>query len=123
MINSKGDRWCVYGSSPILNATENVINVNELNGRGVSLLHEAAAKGDAEEVKLLLLRGAEVNRQSLNGSSPLHEAVRAGKTMTAYVLIEHGADLFSETDNGLLPEDLAPNVHMKRLLHKAMALK
>lgn len=123
MINSKGDRSCVYGSPPILNATENVINVNELNGRGVSLLHEAAAKGDAEEVKLLLLRGAEVNRQSLNGSSPLHEAVRAGKTMTAYVLIEHGADLFSETDNGLLPEDLAPNVHMKRLLHKAMALK
>lgn len=123
MITSKSDRSCVYGSPPILNATENVIHVNELNSRGVSLLHEAAAKGDAEKVKLLLLRGAEVNRQSLNGSSPLHEAVRAGKTVTASVLIEHGADLFSETDNGLLPGDLAGNVHMKRLLHKAMALK
>lgn len=109
--------------APIASAIEEVTNVNELNSCGVSLLHEAAAKGDAEGVKLLLVHGAEVNRQSLNGSSPLHEAVREGNAVTASVLIEHGADLFSETDNGMLPIDLAQDPEMKRFIENAMALK
>lgn len=109
--------------APIASKIEEVIDVNELNSRGVSLLHEAAAKGDAEGVKLLLLHGAEVNRQSLNGSSPLHEAVREGNGVTASILIEHGADLFTETDNGLLPIDIARDPDIKRFIEKAMALK
>ena len=100
-----------------------VTNVNELNSNGVSLLHEAAAKGDTEGVKLLLEHGAEVNRQSLNGSSPIHEAVREGNVVTASILIEHGADLFSETDNGLLPVDMAKDIEIKRFIENAMALK
>ena len=100
-----------------------VEDVNELNRYGVSLLHEAAAKGDTEGVKLLLEHGAEVNRQSLNGSSPLHEAVREGNAVTASILIEHGADLFTEMDNGLLPIDLAPDIDMKRFIENAMTLK
>lgn len=99
------------------------VDVNELNKFGVSLLHEAAAKGDTEEVKLLLENGAEVNRQSLNGSSPLHEAVREGNAVTASILIEYGADLFTEMDNGMLPIDLAPDVDMKRFIENAMTLK
>lgn len=122
-IESKSDGSRGFGSAPIVSAVENVMHLNELNSRGVSLLHEAAAKGDAEEVKLLLLHGAEVNRQSLNGSSPLHEAVRTGNTITASILIQQGADLFTETDNGQLPIDLARNPNMKRLIGNAMALK
>lgn len=109
--------------APIASAIEEVINVNELNSCGVSLLHETAAKGDAEGVRLLLLHGVEVNRQSLNGSSPLHEAVREGNAVTASILIEHGADLFTETDNGLLPIDMAQDTDMKRFIENAMALK
>lgn len=107
----------------IASAIEEVTNVNELNDSGVSLLHEAAAKGDTEGVKLLLGHGAEVNRQALNGSSPLHEAVREGNAVTANILIEHGADLFTETDNGMLPIDLATDIDMKRFIENAMALK
>lgn len=109
--------------APIASAIEEAININELNSCGVSLLHEAAAKGDAEGVRLLLLHGAEVNRQSLNGSSPLHEAVREGNAVSASILIEHGADLFTETDNGLLPIDMAQDTDMKRFIENAMALK
>lgn len=116
-----------YGESKgftIANAIRHqVTNVNELNSFGVSLLHEAAAKGDTEGVKLLLEHGAEVNRHSLNGSSPLHEAVREGNAVTASILIEHGADLFSETDNGLLPVDMATDIEIKRFIENAMALK
>lgn len=109
--------------TPIGSALEETANVNKLNSQGVSLLHEAAAKGDAEGVRVLLLHGAEVNRQSLNGSSPLHEAVREGNAVTASILIEHGADLFTETDTGLLPIDLAPDPEMKTFIKKAMALQ
>ena len=107
----------------VANAIKEVEDVNELNRFGVSLLHEAAAKGDTEGVKLLLEHGAEVNRQSLNGSSPLHEAVREGNAVTASILIEYGADLFTEMDNGMLPIDLAPDVDMKRFIENAMTLK
>ena len=110
-------------SSPISRKIDEITNINELNSRGISLLHEAAARGDSEGVKLLLLHGAEVNRQSLNGSSPLHEAVRQGNPVTASILIEHGADLFTETDNGLLPIDMARNIEMKRFIENAMTLK
>ena len=122
LIASTGDRTRV-SRAPITNAIDEVTNVNELNSWGVSLLHEAAARGDADGVKLLLLHGAEVNRQSLNGSSPLHEAVREGNAVTASILIEHGADLFTETDNGLLPVDLARDLGMKKFIENAMALK
>lgn len=107
----------------VAEAIKEVEDVNELNGYGVSLLHEAAAKGDTEGVKLLLEHGAEVNRQSLNGSSPLHEAVREGNAVTASILIEHGADLFTEMDNGMMPIDLAPDADMKRFIENAMTLK
>lgn len=110
-------------SSPISRKIDEITNINELNSRGISLLHEAAARGDSEGVKLLLLHGAEVNRQSLNGSSPLHEAVRQGNPVTASILIEHGADLFTETDNGLLPIDMARNIEMKCFIENAMTLK
>ena len=107
----------------VADVIKEVEDVNELNGYGVSLLHEAAAKGDTEGVKLLLEHGAEVNRQSLNGSSPLHEAVREGNAVTASILIEHGADLFTEMDNGMLPVDLAPDIDMKRFIENAMTMK
>jgi len=107
----------------VASVIKEIADVNELNTSGISLLHEAAAKGDTEGVKLLLDHGAEVNRQSLNGSSPLHEAVRQGNAVTASILIEHGADLFTEMDNGLLPIDLAPDNDMKRFIENAMTLK
>lgn len=107
----------------VASVIKEIADVNELNTSGISLLHEAAAKGDTEGVKLLLDHGAEVNRQSLNGSSPLHEAIREGNAVTASILIEHGADLFTEMDNGLLPIDLAPDNDMKRFIENAMTLK
>lgn len=119
------DRACTTRAprSAIASVIKEITNVNELNRFGVSLLHEASAKGDAEGVKLLLEHGAEVNRQSLNGSSPLHEAVREGNAVTASILIEYGADLFTETDNGMLPIDLARDMDIKRFIENAMALK
>ena len=107
----------------IANAIKEVGNINELKSSGLSLLHEAAAKGDTEGVKLLLKHGAEVNRQSLNGNSPLHEAVREGNVVTASILIEYGADLFAETDNGKLPVELAKDPDIKCFIESAMAVR
>ena len=98
-------------------------NVNDLNEKGMSLLHEASAKGDARIVANLLNSGAEVNRQSIHGSTPLHEAASSGSLMCTLMLIDAGADLFAETDNGLLPIDQAQNNDSRLLIQRAMAIR
>ena len=82
-----------------------------------------ARQGDTESVKILLEKGAEVNRQALNGSTPLHEAAQSGSLATIVMLLNYEADLFAENDNEYLPIDKAKNKDVKLLLHKAMVMK
>ena len=59
---------------------------------GWSVLHAAAADGNAEVVREVLSTGCDMNATANNGSTPLHVAARNGKTEAALELIKHGAE-------------------------------
>ena len=54
-------------------------------------LHQAAADGDIEQVKLLISKGADVNERGGWGNTPLHYASREGHAEVARLLISKGA--------------------------------
>jgi len=56
-------------------------------------LHEAAADGNINQVKLLISKGADVNAKDEKENTPLRYAVRAGKMEVVRLLIEAGADV------------------------------
>jgi ankyrin repeat protein len=60
--------------------------------QGRTSLHQAAAKGNAFEVQLLLKGGADVNIQDTNGWSALHFAAQASSYDCTDVLLRAGAD-------------------------------
>jgi ankyrin repeat protein len=63
-----------------------------------STIHEAAAKGDIEDVKNHLRRGTAVNaRYGPFSMTPLHIAAETYQTKIAEFLIEKGADVNAET--------------------------
>lgn len=107
----------------LLEKIKEINDVNALNSSGLSLLHVTASQGDVGSVKMLLEKGAEVNRQALNGSSPLHEAAKSGQLDCTMLLLRYGADVFADDDNGLLPIDFVEDKKLKHLLHGAMAMK
>lgn len=56
-------------------------------------LHQAAADGDLEQVRLLLSQGADVNVKDQRGRAALHRAANTGHVEVARLLIEYGADV------------------------------
>lgn len=58
-----------------------------------STIHEAAEKGDLEDVKNHLRRGVAVNAQGPYGVTPLHYAAANGQTKVAEFLIKKGAEV------------------------------
>lgn len=87
------------------------------NAFGYTPLHDAAARGDLEQVKRLLLRGADVNARVRSqeryspewGNTPLHEAARDGRMEVAEHLLAHGALINAQNARGITP------------LHRALA--
>jgi cytohesin len=76
-------------------------------------LHEAAAAGDVDQVKLLISKGADVNEKDKDGWTPLHSAANYGRKDVAEVLIAKGANI-NETDvSGQTPLHLAASFGMK----------
>lgn len=49
-----------------------------LNDRGQTALHMAAARGDVDQLKLILSHGADANKCDRDGVTPLRYAIRAG---------------------------------------------
>jgi ankyrin repeat protein len=58
-----------------------------------SLLYEPARKGHADVVRVLLARGADVNRGDSMGRTPLYMAAVEGHEDVAIVLLRAGADI------------------------------
>jgi ankyrin repeat protein len=72
-----------------------------------SSLHQAAADGDIEQVKLLISKGADVNAKDGEEKTPLHHAAKAGKMEIVQMLVEAGSDVNAKDRRGRTPLRLA----------------
>jgi len=83
-------------------------DVNATQGDGMSALHWAARKGDAELAQMLVYAGANVGaRTRLGAYTPLHMAAEIGAAPVVSVLLAHGADVNALTLTGATPVMLA----------------
>src|SRR5262252_874878 len=73
-------------------------NVNAKDSRGATPLMYAAAFGNAQQMKLLLESGADVNAQNTFHATALIWA--GGDAVKSRMLIEHGADINVRTQQG-----------------------
>lgn len=76
-------------------------DVNARDGRGSTLLMQAAAFGSADAVKLLLDRGADVNARNPLGATALLRA--ANDPVKTRLLVEKGADVNVQSKQGRTP--------------------
>ncbi len=79
----------------------------KVNKDGWSPLHYAAANGNNNIVKMLLLRDAFVNAASPNGTTPVMMAAEAGHIYTVKLLYDNGADLTITNQQKLSAIDFA----------------
>ncbi|MBW8039124.1 MAG: hypothetical protein FVQ85_03900 [Planctomycetes bacterium] len=63
-------------------------------------LHGASAYGRIRVVKLLLAKGADVNKGNEGSKRPLHYAARHGHTKVMKILLEHGAKVTAKDKSG-----------------------
>lgn len=92
-------------------------NPSARNWLGYTPLHDAAARGDVDQVIVLIQRGADVNVRVRSderyspewGNTPLHEAARDGRIEVVAELISRGALVNAQNARGISP------------LHRALA--
>ena len=78
--------------------------VNAAQGDGMTALHWAAVKGDAEMTEMLLVAGANVRATTRIGSyTPLFLAAQQGHAAALEALIKAGGDAKTGTTNGTSP--------------------
>ena len=90
-------------------------------------LFTAAEGGRVQDVRQLLLGGANIEERGRNGVySPLHVAVFMGRTEVVQILLEHGADVLAKTSGGDAPLHLAfilPRMAGREAIIRALLLK
>ena len=95
-------------------------DVSTAQGDGMTALHWAASRGDAELASVLLYAGASVQSLTrLGGYTPLHLASQFGHTSVIEVLLDTGANVSSTTTTGATPlmhAAASGNVHAVRAL-------
>jgi len=83
-------------------------DVNAAQGDGMTALHWAAMKNDAELAQMLVYAGANVKATTrLGGNTPLIIAARNGNAPVVAVLLKAGADAKAATSTGTTPLMLA----------------
>jgi ankyrin repeat protein len=71
-------------------------------------LIEAAFRGHADAVRVLMSRGAEVNKhEPCDGLTALHGAAQRGNKKIAIYLLDHGADVNAKDKHGFTPLSIA----------------
>src|SRR5689334_104193 len=91
---SRGDDEAVRG------LLQKGADVNAPQPDGMTALHWAAYKGDAEMAEMLLYGGAHADAVTRIGQyTPLHIASREGNTAVAKLLVEKGANVNAKTTN------------------------
>lgn len=78
-----------------------LVNARDRNGN--TPLHEAAANGKVETLKLLIEAGADLNARDDTGMTPLHAAAMWDRRETIDALIDAGADMEAVDDFGDTP--------------------
>ncbi|XP_044762829.1 uncharacterized protein LOC123319871 [Coccinella septempunctata] len=73
------------------------IEVNRSNILRMTPLHGASMNGDVEIVRLLIMKGADLDCRNLEGMTPLHFACKHGHEAVVDLLIEHGVSIHAET--------------------------
>ena len=66
-------------------------------------LHQAAADGDIEHVKLLISKGIDLDARDEKEKTPLHYAAETGKMEVVQLLVEAGADVNATGNNDWPP--------------------
>ena len=79
----------------------------EVNKKGWTPLHYAAANGNDDIAKLLLGYSAYVDAQSPNGTTPLMMAARGDHISTLKLLLDSGADINAKNQIGMNALDFA----------------
>ena len=91
----------------------------DVNATYYTALHRATLHNHIDVVKLLLLKGADVNKQDLgrDNDAPLHNAARNNNTEVAWLLVNNGADINIRNNHNQTPLDVARNgSEVERLL-------
>ncbi|BGP25881.1 ankyrin repeat protein [Rhodotorula toruloides] len=78
-----------------------------VNSRGMTPLHAAALKGQAEAAQMLLDYGADINAPDLNGNTPLHYACAWGHWPVMKLLIDLDCDQEPRNNEGFSPAEYA----------------
>ncbi|XP_072045427.1 IQ motif and ankyrin repeat domain-containing protein 1-like [Amphiura filiformis] len=92
----------------------NMIDCEDANSN--TPLSEAASGGQAEVIKLLLERGADVNSRGQFERTPLYRAAFAGHFEAVQVLLQNGGDPRIYASDGATPEHICSVKALKELL-------
>jgi len=95
-----------YPASTIIPSTKLMIERVQRAKKYYPLL-EAIRKGDTEQVRLLISKGADVNAKDEEDKTPLHHAAEVGEIQVVQLLIKAGADLNIKDKDGESPADCA----------------
>ncbi len=115
--------------SQLANQCANIGEINqrleELVGNGIkkTALHYAVEFNDADLIRALIAKGAQVNEEDDKGETPLHYAARNNAPELVKLLIEKGADVIIVDNNGKKAIDLAEDKEVLRSLVEAGAEK
>jgi len=80
-------------------------SIEHPSGKGKTALHQAAADGNVNAVKTLLLAGAKVDSRDSDpyNATPLHFAAQHGHNKICKILLEHKADVNAQGEQNRTP--------------------
>ncbi len=87
----------------------------KVNRPGWTALHYAAASGDDDIARILLLHGAQIDAEAPARFTPLMIAAREGQESTVRVLLEEGADATRQNSEALTAAQIALRADKPRI--------
>lgn len=111
-----------YGMQRVIAAILGDVDVDAVDARGWTSLHEACASGSTAVVAQLLDAGADIERPLPSGDRPLHCALENGKENIALLLLERGADFMAIASKKRTPLHMAADDDLPRVAEALLRL-